>query len=79
MDITTILTGLIIIAALFLILAFVLSWLWNTTMPDVFSVNTINFWQALKMMLIVSILFGGTNAYVAAPTMVTTGASVTSE
>jgi len=52
----------------FILFAFLLTWLWNSTMPDVLNTNTITFWQAVKLMLIVSILFGGANAYHVFPT-----------
>ena len=33
-------------------------WLWNITMPQVFNLNTITFWQALRLLLIAAFLFG---------------------
>ena len=33
-------------------------WLWNITMPDVFNVATITFWQAFRLLLIAAFLFG---------------------
>ncbi|MDN5361518.1 MAG: hypothetical protein PWP70_565 [Moorella sp. (in: firmicutes)] len=34
-------------------------WLWNITMPEVFNLKKITFWQALRLLLIAGILFGG--------------------
>ncbi len=47
--------GLIILA----ILGLLLSWLWNSTLPDVLGVKTVTTWQAIKIMFIASMLFGG--------------------
>lgn len=47
-----------IIAVFFLIVA-LLQWLWNITMPDVFGLKTITYWQALRLLIIAIILFGG--------------------
>ncbi len=49
--------GIVILAAL--LLAFLLQYLWNTTMPDVFNLTKIDYWQAFKLLLIGIILFGG--------------------
>lgn len=34
-------------------------WLWNITMPDVFGTKSLTFWQAFRILLLASILFGG--------------------
>ncbi|HMF77390.1 MAG TPA: hypothetical protein VK604_17160 [Bryobacteraceae bacterium] len=50
--------------ALFAVLAvaaisfFVMS-LWNVLMPDIFAVRAISFWQALGLLILSKILFGG--------------------
>jgi hypothetical protein len=49
---------LIGIAVFFLVVA-ILCWLWNITMPDVFKLQKISFWQAFRLLLIAMILFGG--------------------
>ena len=51
--------GLAIGFVLIAIITLIFRWLWNTTMPDVFGVKSLDFWQALKIMLISTILFGG--------------------
>ncbi len=52
---------LLIIPLLIFIITSLLQYLWNTTMPDVFSLNQITFWQAFRLILIALILFGGLN------------------
>jgi hypothetical protein len=42
----------------FAVITVILQWLWNTTMPDIFGFKEITFWQALRLLLIASILFG---------------------
>lgn len=37
--------------------------LWNTTMPEVFGLKEITFWQALKMLILAAFLFGGGRLY----------------
>jgi hypothetical protein len=53
---------LLIIIAPFVLLLFLipvlLSWLWNITMPEVFGLKQITFWQAFRLFIIVFMLFG---------------------
>lgn len=49
--------GAVVLATL--LLAFLLRYLWNTTMPNVFDLKEIDYWQAFKLLLIGVILFGG--------------------
>jgi hypothetical protein len=51
----------LIILILFLIAVFIVIFqlLWNSTMPPVFSVREIGFWQAFRLLLIAAFLFGG--------------------
>ena len=51
--------GLLIGLVLLAIITLVFRWLWNTTMPDVFGLKSLTFGQALKIMLISVMLFGG--------------------
>lgn len=48
------------IGLLFLVAA-LLQYLWNTTMPQVFNLKEIDYWQAFRLLLIAAILFGGPN------------------
>jgi hypothetical protein len=51
--------GLIIGSVALAILALILRWLWNSTLPDIFGIKPVTTWQAVKIMLISSMLFGG--------------------
>ncbi len=52
--------ALLVLAFLVLIplLIALFQWLWNITMPQVFNLNTITFWQAFRLLLIAAFLFG---------------------
>ena len=52
---------LVVWAAAFFLLVWALQWLWNMTMPDVFNLSRIRYWQSFRLMLIAAILFGCTN------------------
>lgn len=51
--------GIVIALILIAILVFVFRWLWNSTMPEVFGVKQLSFGQALKILILAGILFGG--------------------
>jgi len=51
--------GLIIGLVILAIVTLIFRWLWNSTLPDVFGFKTLSFWQAFKILLISSMLFGG--------------------
>ena len=51
--------GLIIALVLLAIVTLIFRWLWNTTVPDVFGLKTLTFWQAFRILLLSAILFGG--------------------
>jgi hypothetical protein len=51
--------GLVIGIILLFVLGLILQWLWNSTLPDVINVKRVTTWQAIKIMFIASILFGG--------------------
>lgn len=48
----------ILVAALLFLVSALLQWLWNITMPQVFGLKEINYWQAFRLLLIAGILFG---------------------
>ena len=54
--------AVLVVLVLFAIIIALFQWLWNITMPDVFGLNAITFWQAFRLILIASILFGGPTA-----------------
>ena len=41
-----------------------LGWLWNITIPDIFGIRQITFWEAFRLLLISAILFSGPLAQV---------------
>jgi len=49
--------GVIIAAAMALILGFAVMWLWNWLMPPIFGLTTITFWQAWGLVVLSHILF----------------------
>ena len=50
--------GVIIAAAMALILGFVVMWLWNWLMPEIFGLGTITYWQGFGIFFLAKILFG---------------------
>ncbi|MGA9773927.1 MAG: hypothetical protein WBV94_33155 [Blastocatellia bacterium] len=48
-----------ILIFLVLLLTAFFQWLWNTTMPEVFGLNTITFWLAFRLLLIAVFLTSG--------------------
>jgi hypothetical protein len=50
-------TGLTV--AGFLVVTLVFRWIWNAVMPDVFGCRRVSFWQAVGILVLASILFGG--------------------
>lgn len=42
-----------------LILSGILKWLWNMTMPQIFKLPEITYWEAFRLILITAILFSG--------------------
>ncbi len=47
------------VVGIFFLIAALLQWLWNMTMPEVFQLKPITYWQAFRLMLIAGLLFGG--------------------
>lgn len=56
-----IVTLIAVIFALSLILAFPVKWLWNSTMPELFSLSPIDWWMAWKLMMLSGFLFKSTS------------------
>ena len=51
--------GVIIGVLILLLLGMLLRLLWNSTLPDVLNVKPVTTWQAIKLLFIASLLFGG--------------------
>ena len=58
-DIVAVLAGLAIALVIFFVLILIFKWLWNITMPEVFGIKAVTFWQAFRILILASILFGG--------------------
>ena len=50
---------LLIIPIIIGVLAIIVMALWNALLPELFGVGTISFWQALGLLILCKILFGG--------------------
>lgn len=51
--------GIIILAiGVFILVAYLIMWLWNWLMPEIFSLPTIGFWQAVGIFVLAKIIFG---------------------
>ena len=46
---------------LFVILVAIFQWLWNITMPQVFDLRSITYWQAFRILIISGFLFGSSH------------------
>jgi hypothetical protein len=51
--------GLIGAVAIALLFGYVVVWLWNWLMPELFGLTTITFWQAVVLIILARIIFGG--------------------
>jgi hypothetical protein len=49
--------GVILAMVLALLFGFIVMWLWNWLMPDIFGLKTISFWQAWGLVVLAHILF----------------------
>ena len=58
-DIVAVLAGLAIALVILFVLILIFKWLWNITMPEVFGIREVTFWQAFRILILASILFGG--------------------
>lgn len=60
MDTALVILNALVVAVISLIVfMFVFMWIWNLVMPDIFGVKKISVWQALGILILASILFGG--------------------
>lgn len=56
-----VLIGLLVIVLFAIVLALPTMWLWNSLMPEIFGLTTIDFWQALELLLLSGLLFKSSN------------------
>ena len=48
-----------IVVVSFVVFVFIFRWIWNRTVPAVFGLKEITFWQAVGILVLASILTGG--------------------
>ncbi len=53
-----ILMGIIVIGGLAVLFGFIILWLWNWLMPDLFGLPEITYWQGVGIFILAKILFG---------------------
>lgn len=53
--------GIIAITGLAILFGFIIMWLWNWLMPEIFGLTTLNYWQAVGVFILFKILLGGCN------------------
>ncbi|MBV1924036.1 MAG: hypothetical protein KUG68_08420 [Flavobacteriaceae bacterium] len=51
--------GTILITGLAILLGFIIMWLWNGLMPELFGLTTITYWQGVGLFILLKILLGG--------------------
>ena len=51
--------GSIAIIGLAILFGFVIMWLWNSLMPELFGLTTLTYWQAVGIFILFKILLGG--------------------
>jgi hypothetical protein len=51
--------GVAFAALMALIFGFLVKWLWNWLMPDIFGLAPISYWQAFGLILLAKLFFGG--------------------
>jgi len=52
---------ILLVAGLLFLGALLLRYLWNTTIPELFNLKPVTYWQALRLLILASLLFGGPN------------------
>ena len=52
-----VISGILLAAGMALLFGFVVLWLWNWLMPDIFGLGKITFWQAWGLVVLAHILF----------------------
>lgn len=51
--------GIVLAVVFAFVLGFLVKWLWNTIMPPVFGITEISYWQAVGLLVLAKIFFGG--------------------
>lgn len=53
-----IIVGTIIVIGLAILFGYVIMWLWNQLMPELFGLKSISYWQAVGLFILAKIFFG---------------------
>ncbi|GAB1855789.1 hypothetical protein MHTCC0001_06230 [Flavobacteriaceae bacterium MHTCC 0001] len=51
--------GIIFITGLVILFGYVVMWLWNWLMPEIFGLPVLNYWKAVGLFILLKILVGG--------------------
>ncbi len=51
--------GVVAITGLAILFGFVIMWLWNWLMPEIFGLTTLTYWQAVGLFILLKFLVGG--------------------
>ncbi|MFN0730224.1 hypothetical protein [Polaribacter gochangensis] len=51
--------GILAITGIAILFGFVVMWLWNWLMPEIFGLTTITYWQAVGLFILAKFIFGG--------------------
>ena len=54
-----ILLGILAITGIAILFGFIVMWLWNWLMPEIFGLTTITYWQAVGLFILAKFIFGG--------------------
>ncbi|MTI30227.1 hypothetical protein [Xanthovirga aplysinae] len=57
--IACVLLGIVAAIGFAVLFGFIVMWLWNALMPELFGLKEINYWQAVGILILFKILFGG--------------------
>ena len=53
---------IILVCVFLFIVPAILQWLWNITIPELFGLKEIRYWQAFRLIIICKILFAATSS-----------------
>lgn len=53
--------GIIGVIGLAILFGYIIMWLWNWLMPEIFGLTTLTYWQAIGVFILFKILLGGCN------------------
>lgn len=51
--------GILAVIAFALLFGYIIMWLWNWLMPEIFGLTTLTYWQAVGVLVLGKLIFGG--------------------